>query len=87
MTQTPGSSPGTSAGSTDPTGTTNLNDGPGTTDASRELLYGGRATPADGSATADTDHPGLGADGLQGDDAGSLSTGDVPLGPPPGTPA
>jgi len=58
---------GTSAGATQESGTTGLNDGPGEDGRDRELLHGGQAVPVDASATADADHPGLPADGDPGD--------------------
>ncbi len=69
---------GTSAGATDPTGTTGLADGPGIDDGDRPLLHGGTPVPADGSATADADHPGMPADGDLGDDVGPLITHESP---------
>lgn len=67
-----------SAGTTQESGTTGLTDGPGEDGRDRQLLHGGTAAPADASATADADHPGLPADGALGDETSSGSVGDDP---------
>lgn len=67
-----------SGGATQTSGTTGLADGPGEDGRDRQLLHGGAAAPADASATADADHPGLPADGSLGDESSSGSAADDP---------
>lgn len=64
-------SAGTGAGSTRQTADTDLTGGPGIEQDDREQMYGGNPVPADASATADADHPGMPASGDLGEDTAS----------------
>jgi hypothetical protein len=74
MTETPS----TSAGATQQTGTTGLNDGPGADPHDRPLIHGGTPVPPDNSASVDADHPGMPAGGDPGADLGTLNQEDAP---------